>query len=142
MLTESLHKLLAEKFAFYLKAQNYHWNVEGPNFAQYHDFLGELYQEVHGSVDEVAENIRKLDSYTKGSLGEMKALTTIEDSKAPIGSLDMMSDLYNDNQKIVLALYEALKDAEAVNENGIINFLEGRIDIHMKHGWMLRSFNK
>lgn len=142
MLQESLHKLMAESFALYSKAHNYHWNVEGPNFAQYHDFLGEFYTEIFGSIDEIAENIRKLDVYVKGSLTDVKALATIQDPKVGTGSLNMMSELYNDSEKVVLALYEALKEAEAANENGIVNFLEGRIDIQQKHSWMLRSFNK
>lgn len=142
MLNESLHKVLAEMFAMYFKAHNYHWNVEGPNFAQYHEFLGDLYEEVHGAIDPLAEHIRTLDVYVRGSMSDVKAVTTISDPKSPTGSLTMMEDLYNDNQKVILSLYEALKDAESANENGIVNYLEERIDIHNKHGWMLRSFNK
>ena len=32
--------------------------------------------------------------------------------------------------------------AESDNKRGIVNFLEGRIDIHEKHGWMLRALTK
>ena len=142
MLNESLHKVLSEMFAFYFKAHNYHWNVEGPNFAQYHEFLGDLYEEVHGAIDPLAEHIRTLDVYVKGSMSDVKTVATIADPKAPTGSLSMMEDLHNDNQKVILALYEALRDANVANENGIVNYLEERIDIHNKHGWMLRSFNK
>ena len=46
---------LANSFAFYLKAQFYHWNVVGENFPQYHSFLGDLYEEVYGSGDNIAE---------------------------------------------------------------------------------------
>lgn len=129
-------------FAFYFKAHNHHWNVEGPNFAQYHEFLGDLYEEVHGAIDPLAEHIRTLDVYVKGSISDVKNTTTISDPKAPTGSLTMLEELHNDNQKVILSLYEALKDAESANENGIVNYLEERIDIHNKHGWMLRSFNK
>ena len=142
MLNESLHKVLSEMFAFYFKAHNYHWNVEGPNFAQYHEFLGDLYEEVHGAIDPLAEHIRTLDVYVKGSMSDVKTVATIADPKAPTGSLSMMEDLHNDNQKVILSLYEALRDANVANENGIVNYLEERIDIHNKHGWMLRSFNK
>ena len=37
-LLEMMRKVLADAYAFQLKANNYHWNVEGPNFALYHDF--------------------------------------------------------------------------------------------------------
>jgi len=35
-----------------------------------------------------------------------------------------------------------LAEAEKQGKRGIVNFLEGRIDIHEKHGWMLRSYTK
>ena len=37
-LIEQMKVALASTFAFYLKAHNFHWNVEGPNFPQYHSF--------------------------------------------------------------------------------------------------------
>jgi starvation-inducible DNA-binding protein len=33
-LIEMMRKVLADTFAMYLKAHNYHWNVEGSNFPQ------------------------------------------------------------------------------------------------------------
>ncbi len=53
MLSESLKKLLANSYAFVIKAQQFHWNVEGPNFPQYHEFFGDLYGEVYASLDKV-----------------------------------------------------------------------------------------
>ena len=32
MLADALKTLLASNFAYYLKAQQFHWNVEGPDF--------------------------------------------------------------------------------------------------------------
>ena len=46
-----LKKLLANMFLMYFKAHSYHWNVEGPNFAQYHAFFGDLYTTLHGNFD-------------------------------------------------------------------------------------------
>lgn len=42
-LAEQMKVLLASTFSLYLKAHNYHWNVTGPNFGQYHEFFGDLY---------------------------------------------------------------------------------------------------
>ena len=54
-LQEIMKKVLADTFALYLKAHNYHWNVEGSNFPQYHEFFGNLYKELHDAVDPIAE---------------------------------------------------------------------------------------
>jgi len=34
--TDALKKVLAESYGLMLKTQNYHWNVEGPNFPGLH----------------------------------------------------------------------------------------------------------
>jgi starvation-inducible DNA-binding protein len=74
-LIEIMRKVLADAYAFQLKANNYHWNVEGPNFVQYHDFLGELYNEVFAATDMIAEQIRALDAYAPGSFTRFLELT-------------------------------------------------------------------
>ena len=67
-LINKMKVVLASSFAFYLKAHNFHWNVEGVNFPQYHEFFGNLYEEVHSAIDKIAEEIRALDAYAPGSL--------------------------------------------------------------------------
>ena len=141
-LVESLKKTLASTFAFYLKAHNYHWNVEGHSFSEYHTFLGDLYAEVWGAVDLIAEHIRTLDAYAPGSFTRFQQLSSIEDEMSvPTGRM-MMAKLLADNQRILSDLMAAHRAAEAMGKRGIVNFLEDRIDIHEKHGWMLRSFTK
>jgi starvation-inducible DNA-binding protein len=72
MLADSLKILLATEYAFSLKAQLFHWNVEGPDFAQLHEFFGNLYEEVYNnSIDKTAEYIRALGDY---ALAVMNAL--------------------------------------------------------------------
>ena len=141
-LVEALKKAQATSFAFYLKAHNYHWNVEGPNFAEYHEFLGDLYAEVFGAVDAIAEHCRTLDAYVPGSFSRFQELSSIEDElSVPTGRI-MMSKLLIDNQRVIADLTIAYRAAEAAGKVGIANFLQDRIGAHDKHGWMLRSFTK
>ena len=141
-LTEMMKKVLADTFAMYLKSHNYHWNVEGPNFPQYHDFFGNLYQELHGAVDTIAEQIRALDSYAPGSFSRFMELTEIEDElNVPLGT-DMARKLSTDNEKVLNTLNVTFKLAEQFDQQGLMDFLAGRIDTHKKHAWMLRSISK
>ena len=89
---------LASVFSFYLKAHYFHWNVEGPNFPQYHTFFGDLYEEVYGSVDQFAEQIRALGSYSPGSLTRFKELSVVEDEINVPNSISMVRELLLDNQ--------------------------------------------
>jgi len=141
-LVEALKKAQATSFAFYLKAHNYHWNVEGPNFAEYHEFLGDLYAEVFGAVDAIAEHCRTLDAYVPGSFSRFQELSSIEDELSVPTGRAMMAKLLADNQRVIGDLMAAHREAEMLGKRGIVNFLEDRIDKHDKHGWMLRSFTK
>jgi starvation-inducible DNA-binding protein len=141
-LVEMMKKVLADTFAMYLKSHNYHWNVEGSNFPQYHDFFGNLYAELHGAVDPIAEQIRALDSYAPGSLSRFIELTEIQDElNVPLGT-DMARKLLGDNEIVMNTLNMALKLAEQFDKQGLMDFLAGRIDTHSKHAWMLRSISK
>jgi starvation-inducible DNA-binding protein len=141
-LVEALKRAQATSFAFYLKAHNYHWNVEGANFAEYHEFLGDLYGEVFGAVDAIAEHIRTLDAYAPGSFTRFQQLSSIEDEMSVPSGRMMMAKLLADNQRVIGDLMAAHREAEILGKRGIVNFLEDRIDAHDKHGWMLRSFTK
>jgi len=143
MLADTLKTLLATSYAFVIKAQNFHWNLEGPNFPQYHEFLGNLYSEVYdNAIDQTAELIRQLDSYTPGSIARFSELSQISDqTKIPRAEL-MMAELYADNQKLLEMWKAAFHVAEEADEQGIADFIAGRIDAHGKWAWQLRSILK
>lgn len=142
MLVDELKKVHADAFTFYLKAHFYHWNVEGTDFPQYHDFLQNLYQEVFASIDSLAELIRTLDSYAPGTLTRLKELTTIEETDDVPDAKTMMTRLLQENNILRASLLTAYKTADTTGEVGISNFLQDRIQVHEKHAWMLRSILK
>lgn len=141
-LIEIMRKALADAYAFQLKVNNYHWNVTGPNFPQYHEFLGKLYQEVFASTDNIAEQIRALDAYAPGSFTRFIELTDIEDEVNVPDSNEMINRLVLDNEKLLATLNIAFKLANEFDKQGLVNFLADRIDVHNKHAWMLRSIIK
>jgi starvation-inducible DNA-binding protein len=142
ILIEIMRKVLADSYAFQLKANNYHWNVEGPDFPQYHKFLGKLYEEVFDATDDIAEQIRALNAYAPGSFTRFLELTDIEDELLIPSGLEMISRLNTDNEKILTTLNLAFKLANELDKQGLVDYLAGRIDAHNKHGWMLRSITK
>ncbi len=87
----------ADTYAFYVKAQNYHWNVEGPMFAMYHDFFGKIYEEVGGAIDQFAEEIRAQNAYAPGAFSRFSELTNIRDEVLIIKPETMVATLFADN---------------------------------------------
>ena len=141
-LIQQMKVALGSVFAFYLKSHNYHWNVTGPDFAQYHEYFGDMYEEVWGTVDMYAEEIRKLDAYAPGSLSRFMELSVVQDETTIPQSLEMFRRLRDDNLKIIEVLTVANDMAEANRKVGLANFLQDRLQYHDKLNWMLSSFNK
>lgn len=140
-LVNLLNKVFADSFKLYLKAHNYHWNVEGIEFSQYHDFFGKLYEDVHSSIDTTAEHIRVLEAYVPGTMPRIAEMSTINDMAAT-DLKGMLADLYASNLTVINSLMMVNTMAERFNEVGLANYIQGRIETHKKHGWMLRASMK
>jgi starvation-inducible DNA-binding protein len=142
MLADDLKTLLATQYAFVIKAQFFHWNVEGMDFSQLHKFFGKIYEEVNEAIDATAEYIRILEEYTPGSFERFGELSLITGQiKVPRARL-MLQELLADNQVLIDLLNQCFAAAEQENQQGIADFIAGRIDAQGKHGWMLKAFLK
>lgn len=138
-ITNPLKVAFADTYAFYVKAQNYHWNVEGPMFAMYHKFFGKLYEEVGGAIDPFAEEIRAVGAFAPGAFSRFLELTSIEDEVFIIPADRMVAILHADNAKVLGSLTIARNAADNAKAYGLVNFLEERLDRHHKHAWMLKA---
>ena len=141
-LLEKMKVYLASNFAFYLKMHFFHWNVEGPNFPQYHEFFGDVYEDLWKITDDIAEHIRAIQGYAPGSLGRFKEMSRIADQSDIVPASQMFNIAMADNSEMLTVVQEAYKAAEAAGEIGLSNFLQDRMDAHKKLGWMLRATSK
>ena len=141
-LIEQMKVILGTNFGLYFKAHTFHWNVEGPDFAQYHGFLGDFYEAVFDQTDSIAEHIRALGSYAPTTLARMMELSKVQDIVAIPSPLIMMSELAQDNDKYIMELRAGIAIADAADEPAVGNFLQDILDAHQKHGWMLKSFTR
>lgn len=142
-LIQQLKVILGTNFALYLKSHNYHWNIEGSNFPQYHDFLNGFYNEVFAQTDLIAEHIRYLDSYTPGSMERFLELADITEAVDVVPSaMAMMSELKSDNDRYIIHLRAGIAAANQADEPAVSNFLQDLLGAHQKKAWMLRSIIK
>jgi starvation-inducible DNA-binding protein len=144
-LQTATRKAFATTYGFLLMAQCYHWNVEGPNFLQYHDLFGKVYFEVDKNLDAFAEHVRSVRAYVPARFTKLIELSSVEEPEYtdtwPTDS-EMLYNLYLANGKINTDLIDAYNKAEIAHELGLANFLSERMDQHRKHGWMLYSIMK
>ena len=129
----------ASQYTFAIKAQNFHWNVEGSDFYQLHNLFEDIYNETYGAVDAFAENIRKLKAYAPASLQRFSALTIIEDELEVLDPQAMIVELLADADKMQEIMKVLFVEAEARRHHGLSNFLADRQDAFAKHAWFLRS---
>ena len=129
----------ASQYAFAIKAQNFHWNVEGIDFYQKHKMFQKIYEEVYGAVDDFAENIRKIKAYTPASLYRFSALSAVDDEVEILEPQAMVAELLFDAEKMQEIMKHLFVEAEALGHHGLSNFLADRQDAFAKHAWFLRS---
>jgi starvation-inducible DNA-binding protein len=142
MLSDDLKTLLASNFAYYLKAQMFHWNVEGPDFGQLHKFFAKIYEDAYSAVDPIAEYIRTLEDYVPGSLERFNQLSQIAgQTKIPRARL-MLEELLADTETMKNIVMRVFQAAQAEGREDIANFMAERQNSHGKYAWQLKSFLK
>ncbi len=140
-LIQKLKIILADVYVLYYRMHAAHWNVVGTNFPQYHSFLGDLYGEVFGSVDDIAEEVRKLDDTLPMSFTEVLGMASVPTGTADENAdpIDMMIDIQEANNIVIAELRDGIKLADDAGEPAVGNFLQDRLSAHQKIAWKLRS---
>lgn len=142
-LVAALKVLQANATVMYYKVHQFHWNIEGVEFTQYHEFFGDLYTDIYNSIDPIAENIRKLDDYAPVSLDELFKYKTLNEETTRVVLLkDILASLIKANDEVLNSLNNVFDLATKNKKQGIANFIADRIDTHEKHGWFLRASAK
>ena len=138
-LTKAAKIGFASQYTFFLKAQFYHWNVEGINFQELHALFERIYTEVYGTIDDFAEKIRACGGYAPSSNTRFNMLSIIDDAVEVIPAEQMVSELLADAENMDTIIKKVYDVAEAEGEHGFSNFLAERMDAFRKHAWMLRA---
>jgi len=125
------------KFLF----QGYHWNVLGPEFGEYHEFFGMLYEDLEESIDDLGENVVKAGYPSPYLLGDFNELSCIEEPRLDGSSTKMLLESsLRANEKIIKCYNTLMVEAEKCGEHGLMDFVGGRIDMHMKWNWQIKAF--
>ena len=141
-LTESLNLVLADSYALLSLTHLAHWNVEGPGFFALHTAFQTQYEELFVAIDEIAERIRALDAYAIGGLGTLAKAAQMKEFVSPLVQEDYVRALIAANAKLVA---DATRSRDVAGEAGDAesqDLMIGRITLHQKTIWMLKSFLK
>lgn len=139
-IARDLSKLLAETYTLYLKTHKYHWNITGAMFQTLHLMFEQQYTELSLAVDSIAERIRVLGVKAPGSYQEFSELSSIKDDPSTeVLANTMIENLLKDHEQVTRTAKAILPKLEGANDEGTNSLLGGRIELHEKTAWMLRS---
>jgi starvation-inducible DNA-binding protein len=141
-LTASLNQVLADSYALLSLTHLAHWNVEGPGFFALHTAFQTQYEELFLAIDEIAERIRALDAYAIGGLGTLAQAAQMKEFASPLVQEDYVRALIAANEKLVADAARAREVAGSANDAETQDLMIGRITLHQKTIWMLKSFLK
>ncbi len=136
-----LNALLSDEYVLYTKTRNFHWNVVGPQFNDFHKFFEGQYEEIDAIIDEVAERARALGGLASGSLGEFLEQSRLKEQPAKsMPANAMVASLLSDHEAIIQSLRKDLETAgDKYHDAGTNDFLTGLMEKHEKMAWMLRA---
>jgi starvation-inducible DNA-binding protein len=134
-----LSKFLADSYMVYLKTQNFHWNVTGPQFFALHEMFEEQYTDLAIAVDDIAERIRALNEYAPGSFVAFRDLSDIEEATSVPTADQMVKELAKDNETLAQRCRSVLELLDGSGDEATIDLATERLRQHDLNAWMLRS---
>jgi len=140
-LAEKLAHLLADSVSAKFIFHGYHWNVLGPDFGEYHEFFGMLYEDVDGSIDELAENILKVGYPAPYMLSDYVEMSCIKEDRLDGTSVQfLLQSALRVNEIMIDCIHGTAELAEQCREFGLMDFLAKREDMHKKWRWQIKAF--
>lgn len=138
-IAKSLESALADSYVLFLKTQNFHWNVTGPNFKSLHLMFEEQYNDLFLAVDLIAERIRALGSKAPANFSKYNKLTKIKDGNEELSANLMVKELASDQKVIIKTLTKVLQESQHIGDEVTAEIMTDRIKAHEKNAWMLNS---
>ena len=138
----ALRVCLANSYALTAITQTAHWNIEGRNFFELHEELGDIYSDLFDSVDEIAERIRQLDSYIVADIAGFAVSSTIKGVAVPSSQEAYITNVMDGIKELVKS-FKVLEAVAAKNSDLETQDLGiKRNEVLQKTIWKLRSYLK
>lgn len=138
----TLNKILADEFVLYTKTRNFHWNVVGPHFQEYHKFLEEVYTEIETFIDDTAERVRTLGLRPLGSMKEYLENTELTENTSALSATEMLKELAQDYQTMIESIRKGIEKADSLEDVGTEDYLTGLLQDFEKKLWMITSMTQ
>jgi len=136
---DGLNTMLSDTYILYIKTQNFHWNVTGPNFGPLHKMFEDQYIELRDAVDEIAERVRALGAFALGSCTDFKEHSNLSESVLPKFANEMIEELSKDHTSLAEEAKKFASKLSELDDEVTAHLVLERAMQHQKTAWMLQS---
>lgn len=136
-----LNVVLANHGVLLFQTLNYHWNIVGREFHDYHLLLDKQYHQLFDNMDLIAERVRAVGGIALGSMKDfVKESLLKEDSGATPEPKIMITNLLKQYELLIEHIRDSIDMLEEKTKDfGTKKMLEDLIEQHEKTAWMLRA---
>lgn len=137
---KKLNEYLSDLHILNVKLHNLHWNVEGKQFVQIHEFTEELYEDLFEKFDVIAEVIKmrnekplaKVEDYLKNS-------SVQELDKDVFSPTEVLEILQDDFTKLKGLAADIRNSADQDGDFEIVAILEEHVAGYSKNLWFISA---
>ena len=125
----------------YLLNQTYivHWNLMGGKFYSIHKLTEEIYGEMQGGLDVIAEHIRSLDISTPMTVEDLNRSSMEAIPENCFDQEGMIRTLAVNNNALAESFCMLAEEAEAMQDQLTLDLAVERGRSHKKFQWLLKS---
>ncbi|MFK7850427.1 MAG: Dps family protein [Akkermansiaceae bacterium] len=143
-IADKLNQVVADCYGLLGQLHVAHWNVEGTDFLTLHQMFQTQYEELFVAIDDIAERVRALGKYSEGGVKRLAEMSNVEEvpSASAMSAKDFVSSVLVANETVIEALLKARDLAADSNDRETEDLMIGRMQVHQKAVWFLKSYLK
>jgi starvation-inducible DNA-binding protein len=139
--TGAMNGILTNVFALYLKTKYCQSNMIALHCRHYELVLGDQACQLYAMVNPIAERARKIGDSIWHSIGNIAPVQRIvdDDSAEYLDPLDMLAQLFEDNENLADRLREAHHMVDELRDIATAGLMDKWIDETERRSWFLRE---
>lgn len=133
-----LQGYLSDLHVVYSHLHNFHWNIEGPHFFEYHEHLQDMYEDVAEKIDDTAERILMLGERPLSNLGEYVSRSNLESVDTKSFTVNEVArHILSDIESLISTLREGIQVCQSFepSDEGTADFMIGMLRDYEKNRW-------
>lgn len=140
-LADALNVYLANLHVTLIKIHNFHWNVVGVDFIDFHKELDMVYEEVNNEIDRIAERIKMLGFYPLGSLQDFVRYATLQEAPSmPYDTFTIAYLVANDFSATARYLREVDEFVRETTDEFTIDLIANALAFYEKYVWFFTAY--